>query len=329
MRLIDMHCDTISELCHRDEETLYKNKLCIDIDGMRQSKTQVQFFACFVSAASFAKRDKQESSAMFSDAVWNQAFEAILGMSDRLDQEQSEDLRVVRSYNDILKNTKKNVISALKTVEEGGVMNGDIARLEALYERGVRLITLTWNYANCLGFPNSRDSEIMKKGLTTFGKQVVEVMNDKGMLVDVSHLSEGGFWECLKVSRVPVCASHSNARGLCNHPRNLSDEMLKALGEKGGVAGLNFYPMFLREGGNATLEDIARHGAYMIQKGGEDVVALGTDFDGFENQPHDHWIGHVRDMDRVWDVMKEIGITERQLDKITSENAMRLLGQMN
>ena len=109
-----------------------------------------------------------------------------------------------------------------------------------------------------------------------------------GWIVDVSHLSDGGFWDCIRYSRYPVAASHSNARSLCRHPRNLSDEMLRALGENGGVAGLNFYSAFLRErrgetdGRRASVDDIADHALWMIKKAGEDAVAMGTDFDGFD-----------------------------------------------
>ena len=116
-----------------------------------------------------------------------------------------------------------------------------------MYEKGTRLMTLTWNYENCLGYPNSRDASVMGRGLKKFGLETIEQMNGLGMLVDVSHLSDGGFWDCIRHSSAPVVASHSNVRALCDCPRNLTDEMLKALGEKGGAAGLNFYPAFLRK----------------------------------------------------------------------------------
>ena len=217
------------------------------------------------------------------------------------------------------------VISAVKTVEEGGVINGNLSRIDELYNKGIRLITLTWNHPNCLGYPNSRDKSIMEKGLTELGCRTVERMNELGILVDVSHLSDGGFWDCIRISKTPVCASHSNARALCGHPRNLSDHMIRTLAENGGVAGLNFYPAFLTGRDEAVLDDIARHAVYMIRCGGEDVAAIGTDFDGFDNKARDGWIGHVREMEAVWDAMKKRGVTERQLDKIMSGNALRVI----
>ena len=130
--------------------------------------------------------------------------------------------------------------AGILTVEEGGVLNGKAERVEQLYEQGVRLLTLTWNYENCIGSPDSRDTEVMQRGLKPFGIEVVRRMNELGMLVDVSHLSDGGFWDCIRYSTDPIVASHSNCRELCRHPRNLTDEMLRASGRKRRCCGIEF-----------------------------------------------------------------------------------------
>ena len=163
-------------------------------------------------------------------------------MIARMERETKENkkLKLIKTAKELEYAEREELNLALLTVEEGGVLNGNRNRLEELYQRGVRLITLTWNYENCIGYPNSRNAQEMQKGLKSFGKQMVEEMNERGMLVDVSHLSDGGFWDCIRLSKKPIIASHSNARALCAHPRNLSDEMLCALGECGGVVGLNF-----------------------------------------------------------------------------------------
>ena len=195
-----------------------------------------------------------------------------------------------------------------------------------MYRQGIRLITLTWNYENCLGYPNSRDGAVMNQGLKPFGLEMVDRMNALGILVDVSHLSDGGFWDCIRVSRSPIIASHSNTRSLCGVPRNLTDDMLRALAEKGGAAGLNFYPVFLREKvSEVTVQDIARHAAHMISEAGEDLPAIGTDFDGFVCKDVTGYLSGPGDMELVWEAMKKQGITERQLDKIWSGNALRVL----
>lgn len=311
MKWIDMHCDTISELLKQPGAgTLSRNRLCVDLNGMEQAGTMVQFFACFVNA---------------QDAAWEEAYQNVQKMISRIRQEENARFQVALSFQDVMKQKVKNIISAVMTVEEGGVLNGKTDRLEELYQRGIRLITLTWNYENCLGYPNSRDRNIMEKGLKPFGRDIVERMNELGILVDVSHLSDGGFWDCIQCSSVPVVASHSNARALCCHPRNLSDEMLKALAEKGGVAGLNFYPAFLRSQGQAEIADIARHALHMIQVAGEEVAAIGTDFDGFESEKNPNYITHVSEMEKVWDGLKKAGLTERQIDKIQSGNVLRVM----
>lgn len=319
--LIDMHCDTISELLHGSEtENLVRNHHCVNLENMRKAGTWIQYFACFVNAGKYGEP--------ISLKGWETAWEEALCLIERLRQEESDDLRVIRTCGEAEALCRRNSIAAFTTVEEGGILNGRIARLEELYEKGVRLVTLTWNYENCIGYPNSRNADIMDRGLKPFGIEVIERMNEIGMLIDVSHLSDGGFWDCIQKSKAPVVASHSNARELCGHPRNLSDEMLRALADKGGVAGLNFYPAFLREDRQVTAADIARHAKHMIDTAGEDAAAIGTDFDGFEAEEQNGYISHAGQMELVWEACKKTGITERQLDKIRWQNVWRVMKEV-
>lgn len=316
--LIDMHCDTISELLHGGKsQSLVHNNLCVNLGNIHKAGTWIQYFACFVNAGKYFRQITSEA--------WEMAWSEVMRLIERLRQEESDELRIIRSCGEAEALCHKNSVAALTTVEEGGVLNGRISRLGELYEKGVRLMTLTWNYENCLGYPNSRDTDIMNQGLKPFGLDVIERMNEIGMLIDVSHLSDGGFWDCIQRSKVPIVASHSNARELCSHPRNLSDEMLRALADKGGIAGLNFYPAFLREDSQVTTADIARHAKYMINMAGEDVVAVGTDFDGFETDIREGYVSHPGEIEQVWESCKKAGITERQLDKICWQNAWRVM----
>lgn len=364
MKWIDLHCDTLSILAEKGRPEkkggkggLWENDLCVDIRRLHESGAAAQFFACYVNAADFrggfkddrsdAKDDrsgaKDDRGGARDDAgegmekswrtgpLWDRAYRKALTMADYASRAQGERFGLARSAEEILRMERENRVAGVLTVEEGGVLNGRPERLEELYARGVRLITLTWNYENCIGSPNSRDPEIMQRGLTPFGIQTVERMNDLGMIVDVSHLSDGGFRDCVRRSKKPVIASHSNARALCPHPRNLSDEMLHALGEKGGVAGVNFYGAFLRHAGKpaeddgAQAEDIVRHIRHMMDQAGEDAVALGTDFDGFDRESLPSGIRSVQDMDVLWDAMKRAGFTERQIEKTAYGNVMRIL----
>ena len=364
MKWIDMHCDTLSEIIKikekdkNTEESLYRNHLCVDAERLRYTDSAAQFFACYVNAAEYGDTDmhiaqqgkfpvRREDSGR-----WDAAYEAVLKMINEVHCEAGQTLFFAKTVEELCSSglcgpeqetdvlvkkrteVKAERTAGILTVEEGGVLNGRLSRLDDLYENGVRLVTLTWNYENCIGYPNSRDRNIMEKGLTGFGIQTVERMNELGMIVDVSHLSDGGFRDCIRYSRYPVAASHSNARSLCRHPRNLSDEMLRALGENGGVAGLNFYSAFLRErrgetdGRRASVDDIADHALWMIKKAGEDAVAMGTDFDGFDPDSLPDGIQGVQDIGKVWDAMRKKGITARQMDKIACGNVMRVMQEV-
>lgn len=318
MRLIDLHCDTIWMFMREEETKLQNNCFCVDIEKLKAAGSMAQFFACFIYLNEIAREER-----------WEQGYQLALDMIKRGKTEFaacSDEISLALNYDDVKKNYVGGKMSAILTIEEGGILNNDISRLHELYNQGIRLITLTWNHENCIGYPNSRDKAIMQKGLKPFGIEVVEKMNELGMIIDVSHLSDGGFWDVLKHSEKPVVASHSNVRSLCNHPRNLSDEMIKALAEKGGVAGINLYPYFINKNGKATVEDIVNHVWHMHQAGGEDFIAVGTDFDGFDEGELE--IAHMGEMEKLYDAVKRRGLSERQMEKFWSGNAMRVIQQV-
>lgn len=319
MNLIDLHCDTLWRLMDLEGEgDLLDNDCSVSIRKLESEGAMAQFFACFVYRDAMDGNTPEEQ---YEAGYWH-----VLDMIDYMASQTercSGRLEMAKEPADIETIHKKGEIAAVLTVEEGGVLNGRLARLEELYERGVRLMTLLWNYENCIGVPNSRDRLLMEKGLTPFGIQVVEKMNGLGMIVDISHASDGVFWDVLRHSRKPVAATHSNCRALADHPRNLTDEMLKALGENGGVAGLNFYGPFLGTPDVSRLEEMTAHILHMIKVGGMDLPAIGTDFDGFDGmQKMD--IPDIGRMGRLWEALKKKGLTEGQLDKIWYKNALRL-----
>lgn len=318
MNLIDLHCDTIWKLMMDGEGVSVRtNNGSVDMDGMRESGTMAQFFACFVYMKEFQ-----------GEGRFSKGYEHALKMIRRMESEvrAEEGLEFAGDIAEIMKNDSAGKISAVLTVEEGGILDGRMERLSELYKKGIRLMTLTWNEKNCIGWPNSRKREEMTKGLTAFGKETVERMNEIGMAVDVSHLSDGGFLDVLEISRKPVLASHSNARTLCPHPRNLSDEMIRMLAQKGGIAGLNFYPYFLNESGTAGMKDIIAHAKHMIHVGGSDFLAVGSDFDGYDEGESD--LTHVRQMNELKQRMEDAGITAAQIEKIWSRNALRFLQEV-
>ncbi len=169
------------------------------------------------------------------------------------------------------------------SVEGCDLLRDGLEVLDSWHALGVRMAALTWNYPNAVATPHCTDAVT---GLSPFGRDAVRRMQALGIACDVSHLNERGFWDLLEMGAVPL-ASHSCCRALCGHTRNLTDEQLKKLFEAGGYVGINFYPAFLKERGEATCGDIADHLEHMMALGGEGKVGFGSDFDGIERKPLD------------------------------------------
>ena len=164
---------------------------------------------------------------------------------------------------------------AIMAVEGGSAAAGSLDIIENIYNDGVRLMTLTWNAANEIG-----GGVLAGGGLTEFGRQAVTLMNKLGMVVDVSHLSDAGFYEVSEISSAPFVASHSCSRSLCQHPRNLTDEMFGIIRDRGGLVGINFSRGFLKNNKRATSFDIIEHTEHFLSLGGDNTVCIGSDFDG-------------------------------------------------
>lgn len=318
MGLIDMHCDTIWKLMDLDKSgDFMENRCAVSIPKMKAAGTTAQFFACFAYAGQYGGD---------YDRCYSHVGEMLTFAEEQM-KTYGQEIAPARSGGELKKYASEGKISVILTVEEGGVLNGKPERLEELYKRGVRLITPMWNHENCLGYPNSRDAAVMSKGLKPFGIEMVERMGELGIIADVSHASDGTFWDILKFAKGPVAASHSNCRALCNHPRNLTDGMLKALGESGGVAGLNFYGPFLGTKQASYVSEMTEHVLHMIQCAGSETPAIGTDFDGFDGIDVLD-IPSPAQMERLWDALKKKGVPESVLDKIWSGNALRILNEL-
>ena len=225
-------------------------------------------------------------------------------------------------------NAEAGKISGLLTVEEGGCCKGSLGVLRRMYELGVRMMTLTWNHDNELAAPQANPGGPLaaqtQRGLTETGFAFLAEMERLHMIVDVSHLSDRGFWDIVEHGTRPFAASHSNCRALCPHTRNLTDAMIRALAEKGGIAGLNYYAAFLDtdpvhpEACRSTVERIAEHAAHYKQVGGIGVLALGSDFDGIDGH---HQLETAADMPLLADALRRAGFTEDEVERIFWRNA--------
>ena len=188
------------------------------------------------------------------------------------------------------------------------------------------MLTLTWNFENEIGYPNTivkaKDYDPSRHyGLKPEGSEIVREMNRVGMIVDVSHLGDDGFWDVVKYCDGPFVASHSNARAVCNHTRNMTDDMIRALADKGGVMGLNFCGDFLNPNGTSRVEDMVRHAKHIINVGGSDILGLGTDYDGIDG---DLELDHCDKMPLLAQEMERQGFSTQQIEKIFHGNVLRL-----
>lgn len=308
----DLHCDTITTLYDKikagSRETLLCNSLHLDIQKMETSHYLLQNFAVFF--------DKSNWDNLYQEALLRIAFfqEELKKNEDRI--------RQVTSYNEILQNEREGVMSALLTLEGGEILDGNVDNLCAFHKKGVRLITLTWNYHNELGHCHF-DTE--GKGLTKLGMESVEQMEALHMIPDVSHGSDALFYDVCKIAKKPFVASHSNARSIYNHSRNMSDDMIRALADHGGIMGMNFYAGFTsarsKEDGMCYLEDLLQHMKHVRNVGGIECIALGSDFDGIDTEVE--W-QDASGMELLLCGMVRAGFTPSECDKITRNNVLRL-----
>ena len=280
MKYFDLHCDTLYEM-YEKKESFFENSL--NTDGKRRLlfKKQKQVYAIWSSPE---QTDRENYGRFFDTIEYARSFKELPSVIT--DKESLEGC------------------DALLSIEGAGLLEGDEKRLDALYESGVRLITLTWEGENCVGGAYDTD-----KGLTDFGKTVCEICADKGILVDISHLSDKGTDEVLDIARVTglsVLASHSCMRSLCDERRNLTDDHAKRLARLGGCIGINLVGTHLTKSyfeGGASIADVLRHIDRAIDVMGREAVCIGADFDGTEKLPKN--IGGIEDMHRLYGAIPE------------------------
>lgn len=319
MNIADLHCDTIEKLYHNHGESLERNTGHLNLEHMIQGEYLVQNFAVFVD-----QKDTRDS------------MEEALHMIDRFYRELEKAcayLAPAGNFQDIVNNRAAGKMSAVLTLEEGGVLKGRLENLRNFYRLGVRMITLTWNYENELGVPNLTFNpagqplfhDRNQAGLKEFGILAVEEMERLGMIPDVSHLSDGGFWDVVRYTKKPFAASHSNGTEICPVCRNLTDDMIRAMGERGCVIGINFCEDFLTESRMRTPEQIKEavlaHINHIVRTGGMDVCALGSDFDGISGN---RWLTDGSKMAELVRAMEEYGFTQTEIEKICYKNVLRL-----
>lgn len=321
-KIVDLHCDTVwrIEQARAKREKMHLRKSSFQVD--EEKLLAGGYFAqCF---------------AIFTPNKFKNPYEKCLRAIDLYSEELKKcpSLAPVYNYADFEKNAKAGKVSAVLTMEDACPIDEDFAKLERLYRLGVRMICLTHNLVNQVGAPNYGKflpdgrpdclTPNTRTGLTEFGKSLVKKMNEMGIVVDVSHLSDKGFYEVLEYSNKPIVASHSNARGVCRNVRNLSDKMLKKLAENGGVIGINCAKHFLNDDkkkGEKTISCMLEHILYVKKKIGVEHLALGSDFDGIDT---DIELENASKMPFLIDALEKAKFTDDEIDCITHKNALRV-----
>ena len=270
---IDAHADTISRALQLGpgQQSLYSNS-ALHVDFMRLSEFEapVQVFVAWTESRYLST-----------------AYEHTNKMFDFFEEEvakHSDLIEIAYDLDDIKRIASEGKISAILAIEGGEALMGEIENLVHFYERGVRVLGLTWNRENALGYGQATGSS---QGLKPFGKEVIMKMDELGMIMDVSHLNIAGFWDAHNTSTRPYIASHSNAFGILPHARNLHDDQIMAIVESGGIIGFNMYPLFISPNESTTTEDIMMHFRHLISIGAGNHIGLGCDFDGIPSTPQE------------------------------------------
>lgn len=262
--IIDGHTDVLCKYLFNDELNFYKDSsdLQLNYPNMVKSDMHAQIFAIYIPANI---NDKFKAAIQSIDCFYQKIVK------------DSQMFNIARSYEDIEKSIKDDKKIGILSLEGADSIEGDIGKLRTFYRLGVRAIGLTWNFANEVA-----DGVMEKRGggLTNFGYEVIEEMNRLGMMIDVSHLSEQGFWDVINISNTPIMASHSNAKSVFNHPRNLTDEQIKAIIKCNGMIGVTYVRDFTSNNVNPSINDLLFHIDHIVNLGGEKNIGFGSDFDG-------------------------------------------------
>ena len=264
MKYIDLHCDSATLALDRGY-ALTNGNLHVNFEKLKRADCAAQCFAIFT--------DGENARTSFEKYI-NFFWESV----------KKNNLTLVDSAHRLISPVQSG-IKAILTVENLGFTEGNTDEIKALKDKGVLMASLVWNSENSYAYPNlifkggiPDFTKSEKRGLKEKGREAVELLDSLKIIVDVSHLSDGGTDEILKGRKIPLVASHSDAREICPMPRNLTDGQIKKIADCGGVIGVNFCKDFLGEG--EPFELVLRHIKHMIKTGGEDVVAFGSDFDG-------------------------------------------------
>ena len=300
----DAHCDTISR---RNMQTLRRYEGQLDLERLAAFSKAGQIFAIFANSANLPQEQwLAECTRQREIFVREMAANADLVMHCRTAAEAEAAFAAGK-------------VAAFLSVEGAELLNCDPALLKTAEEWGVRAVNLTWNNPNAISGTNCRESE---RGLSDIGRAFVKEAEKRNIRIDVSHVSDRGFWDLMEIAQKPVIASHSNCRAICGHSRNLTDEQIRALAKNGGFAGLNVYSAFV--GAKGSMDELVAHVEHFWEIGGEEIVGLGGDWDGCDSLAGG--LTGVQDLVKLYEALLRRNYSEVLLEKLFVGNLLRVLG---
>jgi membrane dipeptidase len=286
MKLFDLHCDTIYRSVVENKSILNGN-LCVTVKKLKKID---EYTGCF--------------------AAW---------IPDNIRGDDAYDLfnKINLEFVNIKKKYFNSSLSKkiFLTVESGAVLGGDLTKIKDLAEKGVRILTLTWNGECEIGDGANVENP---KGLTEFGAKAVKELERNNIIIDISHASEKLFYDLCEIAEKPFIATHSNSKKICGHQRNLTDDQFKIICKNGGLTGINFCNDFLKISGNAGIEDIFRHIENFLSLSGENIVCIGSDFDGADVLEE---IKDVSETEKLYNFLLRKNYSEKLVKKIFFDNA--------
>jgi len=308
MVVCDAHCDAVDRYIKKTSELGIRSSMGhIDIPRMIEGGIDVQVFAC----------------CTYNESKPKQMTEKKLSLLHSQFNKYASYIKLAKKMGDIIQSEKDGKLSAILAIEGGDSIENDISNLKGFFSLGVRILSITWKSND---WADASQQPIKHNGLTDFGKSVIKEMNKLGMIIDISHSADKTVEDVLKISDDPVIASHSNARTICDHPRNLSDKLIKKIALLGGIICVNFYPPFVSKNKNASYKNVVDHIEHIIKIGGINSVGLGSDFDGI-----DKVVEGLENATKIPNITAELlkrGYAEEEIIKIVGGNFIRVFGQV-
>ena len=309
--VIDGHCDSL-EVAFDNNISIYNNDLSFNVKDALKNLPYIQFLASFIHT----KYDTR-----------NVAFKRVNDLLDKfyLEYEKNkDDMYLITSKDDLNKEKLNNKLGIILTIENGVALSNDLSNLEKLYNRGIRVMSLTWNDDNFLGCGAKTKNDT---GITKEGIKCIEKMEKLGIILDVSHASRKTFFDAIKISTKSIIATHSCVYNLCENDRNLTDEQIKLIAKSKGVIGVCLYNKFLSNKNVATIDDVINHIEYISNLVGTEYVGIGSDFDGIDKTDIAQGITGVIDIRNIEEKLKLRGFSKEEVWNIMGGNYIRVLNE--